>query len=50
MNLENLGVQEMNTTELKQVEGGFLVLLACCVIALCCSGCGAYTPLRKGKE
>ena len=47
MNLENLGVQEMSAKEIKSVDGGFVVLIACCVIALCCSGCGAYVPLRK---
>lgn len=33
MNLENLGVQEMSATEVKNVEGGFL-LATCIFIAL----------------
>ncbi|MFA9372491.1 MAG: class IIb bacteriocin, lactobin A/cerein 7B family [Labilibaculum antarcticum] len=38
MNLENLGVQEMNAQEMKNVDGGF-VILACIALALLASSC-----------
>jgi len=33
MNLENLGVQEMSATEVKNVEGGFLGAAVCIILA-----------------
>jgi hypothetical protein len=44
MNLENLGLVELNTQETQETEGGFLPLLIIGV-ALLLSGCAATKPL-----
>ncbi len=40
MNLENLGVQEMNLTEAKEIDGGIIPLLALAVQVACYSAAG----------
>jgi lactobin A/cerein 7B family class IIb bacteriocin len=48
MNLENLGVQEMNAKELKEVEGGFIewLLGVCSGLALEI----AFNPKNSEKQ
>ncbi|MRX69592.1 class IIb bacteriocin, lactobin A/cerein 7B family [Flavobacterium resistens] len=43
MNLENLNVVELNSSEVEEIEGGFLPLL---VVGACLllGGCAAYKP------
>ena len=41
MNLEKMNLVELNTQELKQVEGGIWPLI---LLALCLSGCAAAKP------
>ncbi|PIB33164.1 hypothetical protein BFP78_02580 [Gaetbulibacter sp. 5U11] len=45
MNLQNLGVQEMNANEIKETDGGFLgILIGIGVILLCTSSCSPALP------
>ena len=45
MNLEKLNVQEMNTKEMKNTDGGFIFILAVVGGLLLLSGCKAAEPL-----
>ncbi len=47
MNLENLGLVELNAQEVKETEGGILPLLILVVVAVLasgCNGCAASHP------
>lgn len=53
MNLENLGLVELNAQEAQEVEGGFfplLVLLVVAVLASGCNGCAASHPTVYPKR
>lgn len=49
LNLENLGVQEMTTKEVKKIDGGF-VFLACCVASACSMGFIAYCNYANAQD
>ncbi len=45
MNLENLGVQEMNAKEIREVDGGLLgLLIGCAIILIATSSCTGPAP------
>jgi lactobin A/cerein 7B family class IIb bacteriocin len=53
MKIENYGVQEMNTEETRETNGGFLplvVIIACDVVMLCCSAVALGMQARLNQE
>ncbi len=46
LNLDSMGVHEMNTIEMKSTDGGFgLIILAVCAVALTLPLCTTYDDL-----
>jgi phosphate starvation-inducible membrane PsiE len=51
LDLNALGIREMNTDEMQMVDGGSLVVLAvCCVVALVASSCATYKQVATSND